>query len=191
MGDAQALLGKLRPGEEVAAGSVRGLAAVIPELVAAGLIVVRKDGRKLLVSLTQAGTVVRSSAPPAKVAKPKVVKPDLGAVLARLEALEARVSRLEAPTPADLGTVKRAVLDAVAELDARGRLGGLVPIPDVRAALCSVADDASVTAALEELEQEWKIDLNVAQSPTSVTHRDAGIERPGRGLLYYVSRRSP
>jgi hypothetical protein len=46
-----------------------------------------------------------------------------------------------------------------------------------------------VTAALEALERAWKIDLSVAQSPTQVTDRAAGIERPGRGLLYYVARR--
>ncbi len=88
--------------------------------------------------------------------------------------------------------IRAAVLAAVGELDLRHRYGGLVPIPDVRAELrrTGVAtDDAAVTAALEALERAWKIDLSVAQSPTQVPDRGAGIERPGRGLLYYVARR--
>lgn len=114
-------------------------------------------------------------------------------LVARVDALEARIARLEAPVVVDLAAVKTAVLDEVAEIDRRDRLGGLVPIPDLRAALRGrgIADDGAVTAALEQLEQEWRIDLNVAQAPTQVADRAAGIERPGRGLLYYVSRRSP
>lgn len=126
-------------------------------------------------------------------ARPAAKKPTVDALVARIEALEARVAKLEAPAPAlDLAAIKAAALATVADLDVRGRLGGLVPIPDLRAALRGdgIADDAAVTAALEQLEQEWKIDLNVAQSPTAVADRAAGIERAGRGLLYYVSRRS-
>ncbi len=120
-------------------------------------------------------------------------KPTVADLVARIEALEARLARLEAPVVVDLAEVKAAVLSEVAELDVRGRLGGLVPIPDLRVALRGrgIADDGAVTAALEQLEQEWRIDLNVAQSPTAVADRAAGIESPGRGLLYYVSRRSP
>jgi hypothetical protein len=126
-------------------------------------------------------------------AKPARKPSASAAILARLDELAARVERLEraAATPVAAGSVKDAVLGAVAELDARDRLGGLVPIPDLRAALRTRghADDGAVTAALVELEREWRIDLNVAQSPTAVADRAAGIERPGRGLLYYVSRR--
>ncbi|MBE7452325.1 MAG: hypothetical protein HS111_26615 [Kofleriaceae bacterium] len=92
----------------------------------------------------------------------------------------------------DEAIVRDAVLAAIGALDARHRFGGLVPIPDVRAELRRGglgADDAAVDAALEALERAWKIDLSVAQSPTLVADRAAGIERPGRGLLYYVARR--
>lgn len=191
--DPTTLLSKLVPGEEVAAGSVRGLAAAADGLASAGLIAVRKDGRRTLVRLTEAGVAARP-AKLEKLARAKVAKkPTSADLVARIEALEARVARLEAPVVVDLAAVKTAVLDEVAELDRRDRLGGLVPIPDLRTALRGrgIADDGAVTAALEQLEQEWRIDLNVAQAPTQVADRAAGIERPGRGLLYYVSRRSP
>ena len=83
------------------------------------------------------------------------------------------------------------MLGAVVDLDVRERLGGVVPIPAVRDALRArgVADRAVVDHALEELEREWAVDLSIAQSPTQLADRAAGIERPGRGLLYYVSRR--
>jgi hypothetical protein len=150
--------------------------------------------------------------PPVKVVVKPTAKPTLASLTARIDALEARLARIEAPpaiaspgsagarstaaavrSTIDLAAIKQAALETVAELDVRGRLGGLVPIPDLRAALRAqaISDDAAVTAALEQLEQEWKIDLNVAQSPTAVSDRAAGIERAGRGLLYYVSRRSP
>src|SRR5688572_17995928 len=106
---------------------------------------------------------------PAPAVPPKPArKPSASAaILARLDELTARVARLEAASgPVATGSVKDAVLGAVAELDARDRLGGLVPIPDLRAALRTRghADDGAVTAALVELEREWRIDLNVAQS---------------------------
>jgi len=97
-----------------------------------------------------------------------------------------------AVTPAlDPAALKARVLAAVGELDHRGRYGGLVPIPELRAELRGqgIADDLAVTRALEDLEHDWTIDLLVAQSPTQVPHRAAGIDRPGRGLLYYVARR--
>jgi len=150
---------------------------------------IRVEGRRK--PLTEPGAAQRKAA---LAPRPKAApKPTVATLVARLEALEARVARLEAPPAMDLAAIKQAALDAVADLDARGRLGGLIPIPDLRAALRGqgLADDGAVTAALEQLEQEWKIDLNVAQSPTAVADRAAGIERAGRGLLYYVSRRSP
>jgi hypothetical protein len=83
------------------------------------------------------------------------------------------------------------VLVAIADLDARHRLGGLIPIPDLRIELRQrgIADDAAVTDALESLERSWLIDLSAAQAPSQVADRRAGIERPGRGLLYYIARR--
>jgi hypothetical protein len=86
-----------------------------------------------------------------------------------------------------------AVLSAAAELDSLHRYGGLVPIPELRRELRRrgvAAADAEVDQALERLEREFVIDLNVAETPGAAPERSAGIERPGRGLLYYVTRRS-
>ena len=105
--------------------------------------------------------------------------------------LEARAGA--APVAAvDPAALRAAVVHAIEDVDAATRAGGLVPIPEVRAELRRrgvAAADADVTAALEALEHEWRIDLSVAQDPSLVADRAAGIERPGRGLLYYVARR--
>jgi hypothetical protein len=130
---------------------------------------------------------------------PAPARVTLASLAARVEALEAEVAalrgklvppvRLDAAQVAALGAT---VLDAVADLDLRQRLGGLVPIPELRRSLRARgvdADDAAVTDALLALERDFRIDLSVAQSPTTTTDRGLGIERPGRGLLYYVARR--
>ena len=130
----------------------------------------------------------------AATAKPPTASERLAALEALVGELSTRVARLEAARPG-AGSPEQldaVVLEAVGELDARHRYGGLVPLPDVRAELRRrgvAADDATVNAALDSLERAWKIDLSVAQSPTQVADRAAGIERPGRGLLYYVARR--
>ena len=65
-----------------------------------------------------------------------------------------------------------------------------MPIPEVRrAARTRGVADALVNPTLEALEREYQVDLNIAQAPTQVPDRHLGIERPGRGLLYYVTRR--
>lgn len=132
--------------------------------------------------------------------KPRAARPKAADRVAALEATVADLARRVAALEAGRGgeasapngeALRAAVLAAVGELDVRHRYGGIVPIPEVRAELRrrGHADDAAVTAALEALERAWKIDLSVAQSPTQVADRAAGIERPGRGLLYYVARR--
>lgn len=219
MADPAALLTRLEPGVELAAGKVRGLGPAVAALVAAGWLEARKDGRAVLVRLTAAGEAERArqaaAAPPPKAPKARASTrgeaPTAAARLAALEAtvaaLAARVAALEAPghatpaasapapapaPPADPIALRSTIVAVIGELDAGGRLGGLVPIPDVRSELRRRgvgASDAEVTTALEELERSWAIDLSAAQSPTAVTDRAAGIDRAGRGLLYYVARR--
>jgi len=189
-------LTKLEPGVETAAGKVRGIAAALPTLIGAGWVETRKDGRVVLVGLTAAGAAHRAALPaPKPPAKKSTVTPAarLAALEAAVAALSARVAILETPAVAIEPAALRAVIVAiVSELDASQRLGGLVPIPEVRAELKRrgvAVGDAEVTNALEELERSWLIDLSVAQSPNAVRDRGAGIERAGRGLLYYVARR--
>lgn len=135
------------------------------------------------------------SKPPARPASDRLAELE-----AQVAALAQRVAALEGSRPhgangggtrATDDAIRAAVLAAVGDLDVRHRYGGIVPIPDLRAELRrgGITDDAAVTAALEALERTWKIDLSIAQSPTQVADRAAGIERPGRGLLYYVARR--
>lgn len=213
MADPAALLTRLEPGVELAAGKVRGLGPAVAALVAAGWLEARKDGRVVLVRLTAAGEAERArqaaAAPPPKAPKTRAAAsgkaPTATARLAALEAtvaaLVARVAALEhvpaaapppAAAPADPIALRSTIVAVIGELDAGGRLGGLVPIPDVRSELRRRgvgASDAEVTTALEELERSWAIDLSAAQSPTAVRDRAAGIDRAGRGLLYYVARR--
>ena len=210
MAEPGALLLKLPLDGEIAAGKVRGLAPQLAALTTAGWIDTRKDGRVVIVRLTAAGVDERARQETAA-PRPKRAAAKAPSAAARIEALEARVAALAGleaqvaaltariaalegagrPAP-DAAALRATIVAVIGELDASGRLGGLVPIPEVRAELRrrSVgATDADVTAALEELERAWTIDLSVAQAPTAVADRAAGIERPGRGLLYYVARR--
>ena len=127
---------------------------------------------------------------------PATLAARVAALEATVAALAARVTELEArtlaPAAADPAVLRAALIAAIGDVDAGTRAGGLVPIPALRDELRRrgvTAADAEVTAALEALEQEWLIDLSVAQDPSLVADRAAGIERPGRGLLYYVARR--
>lgn len=224
MGAPETWLAKLPPDDEVAAGKVRGLGPVVPQLVEAGWVSARKDGRALMVRLTEAGQAERARlaalppppprakptraprAPRAPAARPATAAARLAALEAAVAALTERVAALEAPAvapgaasalappppAADPAALRQAIVAAIGDLDARGRLGGLVPIPELRRELVArgvTAAAAEVDAALEDLERAWTIDLSVAQAPTQVAERAAGIERPGRGLLYYVARR--
>ena len=228
MGAPETWLAKLPPDDEVAAGKVRGLGPVVPQLVEAGWVSARKDGRALMVRLTEAGQAERARlaalppppprakptraprAPRTPAARPATAATRLAALEAAVAALTERVAALEAPAVApgaasalappltppppatDPAALRQAIVAAIGDLDARGRLGGLVPIPELRRELVArgvTAAAAEVDAALEDLERAWTIDLSVAQAPTQVAERAAGIERPGRGLLYYVARR--
>jgi hypothetical protein len=187
---------------EVAAGSVRGLGKVLPAMVEAGWIATRKHGLVIYVRLTEAGVAERAKQAPPAPARSRSAhdtsEPSSAARIAALEAavaaLTARVAALEAPTAVaiDPAQLRADVLTALGDVDARTRGGGLVAIPDLRAELRrrgAGASDRDVDQALEALEREWSIDLSVAQDPSLVPDRAAGIERPGRGLLYYVARR--
>jgi DNA-binding MarR family transcriptional regulator len=162
--------------------------AAIERLRGEGLIEVRREGRTELLSLTAAGRERAPRAPETVEARLERIE----AALARIEAHLAPRSAAAAPAPVPAPDLKAVLLELIAEIDGARRYGGLVPIPEVRQALRGrgvAAGDADVNGALVELEREYAIDLSVAQSPTAVADRAAGIERPGRGLAYYVVRR--
>ncbi|MSP63003.1 MAG: hypothetical protein EXR72_22240 [Myxococcales bacterium] len=178
----------------------------ITKLAARGLIVQTKEGRKVLLALTPDGSAAAASLP-AKARKAAAPRRSQDAALVelctliedRFARLEAKIDRLAlrsdgavaAVSPAPLSP---AILAAVRDLDARHRFGGVVPIPALRTALREQglsATDAEVSDALVALERDFVIDLLIAQSPATLPDRAAGIERPGRGLAYYVAPRSP
>lgn len=97
------------------------------------------------------------------------------------------------PPPMSEADLDAAVLAAVREVDVRDRCGGVVPLPMLRAELPRRdvhADRAAVDAAIIRLERAYAIDCCIAQSPNTVPDRAAGIERPGRGLIYYLAPRT-
>jgi hypothetical protein len=80
---------------------------------------------------------------------------------------------------------------AVRRLSCPSLWGAVVPLPALRAEIARAApeaDRAAVDAALCWLERQWRVDLCVAQSPSTLPahERVHGIERPGRGFLFYV-----
>ena len=176
--------------------------AAIASLLARGLIAASGPARKQELSLPSEAIALAAT-----LQAPPVTRARSGASLAQVEellkSLVASVARLEAKVDLSLATkeapaaavpparLAHAILDAVAALDARHRFGGLVPLPELRRTLAPLGvERGAVDAALEQLEREYAIDLNIAQAPASVSERSAGIERPGRGLIYYVTRRS-
>ena len=184
-------------GGELAAGDLAFKPAderrlAVERLLAEGSLSERRDGRRTIYALTDAGrervATLPAGKPPARARKVD----DGAARLDRIEAQLARILELLEPRAASPADLKPLLLEVIAELDAAHRYGGLVPLPDIRQELRRRgvgAPDATVNAALEELERDFAVDLSIAQSPTTVPDRAAGIERPGRGLVYYVVRR--
>jgi len=194
--------------------------ATLAALVARGLVLSTTSGRNVELALAPAtaGWAAQLEPPAAAPRGAKTAAPasaTLAQKVARLEdellpamrRIEAKLDRLLAAGPAPIdsnrtaaaapagsrpaASLPQAILDAVQRLDTRHRFGGLVPLPDLRRELGPLgADRPAVDAALLELERDYAIDLNIAQAPATVGDRGAGIERPGRGLLYYVTRRS-
>jgi hypothetical protein len=184
-------------GGELAAGELAFKPAqerrqAIERLVGEGSLSERREGRKTIYALTGAGRERAAALPAARPAAARRRPEDVTARLDRIEAKLDRIEALLAPRAEPAAELKPVLLEVIAELDAAHRYGGLVPLPEIRQALRRRgvgAADASVNAALEELERDYAIDLSIAQSPTTVPDRAAGIERPGRGLVYYVVRR--
>jgi len=139
---------------------------------------------------------------PAKKAPPRAAKVTLASLAAQISALAAQVAALEAllrasgtaataaaaaPASGETADFDSELLAVVRDLDRRGRHGGLVPIPDVRAAF--VAEGwarAAFDRRLLEAEREFVVDLKVANDPSRLARPDLAIEETGRGHLQYV-----
>lgn len=81
----------------------------------------------------------------------------------------------------------RDILRALHHVNARDRLGGLVPLPALRRQLAPLGiARTALDAALLEAEQRYEIDLKVANDRSALADASEGIEVTGRGLLYFV-----
>jgi hypothetical protein len=80
------------------------------------------------------------------------------------------------------------ILDSIRHLDTKGNRGGVIPFPDLRCELLArgFRERREVDAELLAMQSDFTVDLLAAQSPSTTPDRSAGIEMPGRGLLYYV-----
>lgn len=67
---------------------------------------------------------------------------------------------------------------------------GVIPLLAVRGALPHVCR-GDLDKMLVQLERDWIVDLNVAQQPSRLSpeSKAAGIARPGRGFVAYVTLR--
>ncbi len=177
--------------------------AHIDELVSRHLVLAVPDGKSRLLTLTDAGREAAAALPAAKraaSAKKDELRDELRALATRMERLEHKLDRVlerlgdrGASTPAaePLGPK---IVATVRALDTQHRYGGVVPLPALRKELKRLgvgASDGDVDAALIALERDYAVDLLVAQSPATLVDRHLGIERPGRGLAYYVTPRTP
>ncbi|HPY21060.1 MAG TPA: hypothetical protein PLM08_25435 [Polyangiaceae bacterium] len=89
--------------------------------------------------------------------------------------------------PRTLEQFESALRHACHELSTKGGHGALVPLPRVRESLISLGiSREAFDDALLALEEQFRIDLKVANDPERLTDRQHGIEVPNRGLLYFV-----
>ena len=94
-------------------------------------------------------------------------------------------------TPRENVALRELIHERIAQLHTVRSLGGLVPLPALRAEIGRLAPEASraaVDAELFALEGAGRVQCLVAHAPASLDpeQRAAGIERPGRGFVFYV-----
>ncbi len=87
----------------------------------------------------------------------------------------------------DLQSFASSVREAWHQLGTKDGYGTLVPLPRLRESLSHLLmpRDAFDDAMLA-LEEEYLLDLKVANDPSRLADREAGIETQDRGLLYFV-----
>jgi hypothetical protein len=81
----------------------------------------------------------------------------------------------------------------IRDFDQADRLGGIVPIWQVRAACCPPLDREAFDRLLRQLERDLVLDLRPHNRPASLdsTRRSGAIEDDHRGCLFYVALRLP
>lgn len=82
-------------------------------------------------------------------------------------------------------------LELYGRLDADGQFQGRVPIPALRKAMADRYSDAEFDRFLLEMARESTLDLQTLANPYAVSEEDrqAAIDNPQQGLLFYVVRR--
>ncbi len=194
-------------------GQARADADTVRRLIATNLVEELPPSRKRAapkLALTDAGRDAASKLPPAKPTQADLFR-QLAALREELADLRQFVTaRLGAGPPApeppaaappasehpatpgsadsnSLDHVGKQVREAVIALDRTERLGGLVPIPQLRRALRDTRlHGAAFDDTMLALEEQFVIDLKVANDPHRLDDCDEGIDTPGRGLLYFV-----
>jgi len=109
---------------------------------------------------------------------------DVPSAVAPPVTLRSGASEAQPPALEDFG---RRLREAVRLLDREERHGGLVPLPRVRDALKGMGlSRGAFDDAVLALEEQYVIDLKVANDPSRLPDADQGIATPDRGLLYFV-----
>jgi hypothetical protein len=155
-----------------------------------------RKGASTRLILTPAGLATVESIAPAKVTLADLAR-ELASLRQEVAELKALVARLfveapeegsaQSPAPLSLDAFGQRVLDTVASLDREERLGGLVPLPRLRDALANLAMSRDAfDDALLALEEQFLIDLKVANEPSRLADPNEGIDTPDRGLLYFL-----
>ena len=122
----------------------------------------------------------------------------LEAILPRLERIERVLGSGLQPLPARQPPAARSsaagvaltevqVQEALREVDAGGRHGGLVPIPALRRVVLERTGAAreAFDALLLEMEKRFALDLKISDNPR-IASAEEGIAVPGRGLVFYA-----
>lgn len=177
--------------------------AELAELVGRGLVRQHtgRDGRRM-VQLTAEGrqhkAELQAKLPPRRGASLQDLLALEQRLLVRIERLlDARLAGLEPRLPtmppphvqaAAAEQLADRVLAAIQQLDLRQQLDGIVPLRALRAHLADVSATV-LDRELVNLERQYRIDLKIANDPSTVPEPESGIRMPGRGLAYFAALR--
>lgn len=173
--------------------SAEEVAHALTDLSARGLAAAPTPGRWLATAGAGALLPKAERRTPGRVAAPKAdaldgLRRELGS---RFDALEAKVDRVLAAlagAPAAralaLGELQQAIRVELRTLSNDRRLGGLVPVGELRRRVIEStrAGTSDVDHALVEMDRAFELDLKVSNDPSS----GPGVRVPGRGEAHFV-----